>query len=198
MACPAAQYYSMLSHKQHDFRGEQLLSTKCVFLFSLQLLSETYIILRQTDRDMIKMYIGLHIKYPLFSTDFNATWFFLVDGRKNPNITYHENPASGNRVVQCIWTDTNITFAFHNFVNVPKTITFKIKFTSAAFCSLQAYFTTYHLTTARYTYFVTLIKNTDWRPRSHKIPFSKGLSTASSKEVRRLISGTFGWQGAYF
>jgi len=25
---------------------------------------------------MIKMYIGLHVKYPLFLSDFNETWIF--------------------------------------------------------------------------------------------------------------------------
>jgi len=45
--CPALQYFPTLSHKRHDFRGEKkLLNTKCVFLFSLQLLSETFLILR--------------------------------------------------------------------------------------------------------------------------------------------------------
>jgi hypothetical protein len=32
------------------------------FEFSLQLLSETFLILRRTERDMIKMYIGLYVK----------------------------------------------------------------------------------------------------------------------------------------
>jgi len=48
-------------------------STQNVFLVSLQLLSETFPILRRTERDMIKMYIGLHVKYPLFLSDFNET-----------------------------------------------------------------------------------------------------------------------------
>ena len=32
VACPAVQYFSTLSHKQHDFRKKKrLLNTKCVF-----------------------------------------------------------------------------------------------------------------------------------------------------------------------
>jgi len=29
--------------------------------------------------DTKKMYIGLHVKYPLFLSDFNETWIFLAD-----------------------------------------------------------------------------------------------------------------------
>jgi hypothetical protein len=35
------------------------------FSFSLQLFSETFLILSRTERNMIKMYIGLHLQYPL-------------------------------------------------------------------------------------------------------------------------------------
>jgi len=31
---------------------------------------------------MIKMYIGLHVKYPLFLSDFNKTWIFPTDFQK--------------------------------------------------------------------------------------------------------------------
>jgi hypothetical protein len=61
---------------------KNLLSIKCVFLFSLQLLSETVHILSGTGRDMIKIYIGLHVKYPLLLSDFNETWIFWTDFRK--------------------------------------------------------------------------------------------------------------------
>ena len=37
-------------------------------------LSETFIILRRIERDMMKkIYIGLHVKYPLFVSDFHET-----------------------------------------------------------------------------------------------------------------------------
>jgi hypothetical protein len=46
---------STLSHKRQDFRGKKmLLNIKCVFWVSLQLLSETFLILRRSERDMIK------------------------------------------------------------------------------------------------------------------------------------------------
>jgi len=53
----------------------KLLNIKCVvFRISLQRLSETFFILRRTQRDMIKnMYWSSCKKYPLFSSDFNDT-----------------------------------------------------------------------------------------------------------------------------
>jgi len=45
-----------------------------VFLFSLQFLSETFLSLRRTERDVIKKtYTGLHMKYPLALSDFTET-----------------------------------------------------------------------------------------------------------------------------
>ena len=48
-----------------------------------------------------KMYIGLHVKYPLFLSDFNETWIFSKVFRKVRNIKFNENPSSGGRVVPC-------------------------------------------------------------------------------------------------
>ena len=45
------------------------------------------------------MYIGIHVKYPLFLSDFNETWIFSIDFfKKFLNTKFHENPSSGNRV----------------------------------------------------------------------------------------------------
>jgi hypothetical protein len=42
------------SHKRHDLKKIIIINTKCVFWFSLQLLSEIFLILRRTERDMIQ------------------------------------------------------------------------------------------------------------------------------------------------
>jgi len=42
----------------------------CVFIYPTTL-SETFLILRRIERYMIKMFIGVHVKYPLFLSDFN-------------------------------------------------------------------------------------------------------------------------------
>jgi hypothetical protein len=50
----------------------KLLNIQRVFRFSLQRLSELFLILRRTEREILsKMYIGLHVKDPLFFPDFN-------------------------------------------------------------------------------------------------------------------------------
>jgi len=61
VACPVLHYFSILFHKWRDFRKKKLLIIKYVFRFSLQYLSDTSIV-RRSERDMIKMFIGLHIK----------------------------------------------------------------------------------------------------------------------------------------
>ena len=42
---------------------------------------------------MIKIYISLHVKYPLFLSDFNETWLLYTDFWKYSNIKFNENPA---------------------------------------------------------------------------------------------------------
>jgi len=65
VACPALQYFSAFFKKK--------VNEKCVYSFSLQRLSETFFIIRVIERDMIKIHIGLHVKYPFFLLDFNET-----------------------------------------------------------------------------------------------------------------------------
>ena len=52
-ARPVVQYFPTLSHKRHNFRRKKMsLNTNCEHSFSLQLLSETLLILRRTDGEM--------------------------------------------------------------------------------------------------------------------------------------------------
>jgi len=54
----------------------------CAFIFTTTL-PETFLILRKTEREMIKKtYIGLHGNYPLSLSDFNETGIFSTDFRK--------------------------------------------------------------------------------------------------------------------
>ena len=71
VACPVVQYFFTLSHKLEECRGKKLLNIKFVML---SILSETFLILRRFQREILpKMYIGLHVKYPLFLPEFNET-----------------------------------------------------------------------------------------------------------------------------
>jgi len=81
-----ARLYNIFPHYLINgtiFGGKNLLNTKCVFGFSLQLLSETFLILiRKLSQTLSKMYICLHVKHRLFVSDFNGTWIFSKDFRK--------------------------------------------------------------------------------------------------------------------
>jgi hypothetical protein len=74
----ALPYFSTLFHKRGDFEKINLLNTKCMLWFSLQLLSEMFLILR-IGRNMIKIYTGFHVQYSLFLSDFNETWIIYTD-----------------------------------------------------------------------------------------------------------------------
>jgi len=53
------------------------------------------------------MYIGLHVKYPLFLLDFNETLNFLDRFfEKYSSMKFHENPSSGSRVVRADYGQT--------------------------------------------------------------------------------------------
>ena len=66
------------------------------------------------------MYIGFHVKHPLFSSNLVKLEFFRQIFEKYSNIKFHENPSSGSRVVPCGQTDmTKLIVAFRNFANAP-------------------------------------------------------------------------------
>jgi len=50
----------------------------CVCWFCLQFLSEIFLILRRSKRDMIKNVSWCSSKVPLFFSDFNGTWIFMT------------------------------------------------------------------------------------------------------------------------
>ena len=67
------------------------------------------------------MYIGLHVKYPLFVSDCNETRIFLKDFGKVP-IKFNANPSSGNGVVPCGERTVvlELIATSRSFANLPK------------------------------------------------------------------------------
>jgi hypothetical protein len=74
------------------------------------------------------MYIGRHVKCPLFFSDFNDAWIFPTEFRKI--LKYEILLNSVQRELSCSIrkdgrTDmTKLIFAFRNFVNMPKVLPF--------------------------------------------------------------------------
>jgi hypothetical protein len=69
------------------------------------------------------MYISLHVKYPLFLSDFNIAIF----SKKISYKTFYSKPSSGHRVVPWEKMDrqtdiTKLIVAFHAFTNAPTTL----------------------------------------------------------------------------
>jgi len=74
VASSSLQHSSTLSHKRHDFGKGTLLNIKCVFWFSLQLLCETLLILKETEQDISLLVYRL--------SDFYETRISWADFRK--------------------------------------------------------------------------------------------------------------------
>jgi hypothetical protein len=110
------------------FGSGELFNIKLAFWFSLQLLSETFLILKRIRRHTA---INVHMsscKVPVILVRFysNLTPLENFPKKKTSNIKYHENFSGGSRIVPCGWqTDmTKLKIPFRNFMNAPKNSTF--------------------------------------------------------------------------
>ena len=128
VACVALQYFSTLCHKRHDFRKKKSYWTQNVFWFSLQHLSETFLILRRNEQDMIKKILEVFMQSTyytyqiLMKLEFTWQFFFLnvLNYQVSRNSVQWE-PSCPTR------TDgradmTKLIVAFRNFANAPKNI----------------------------------------------------------------------------
>ena len=75
-----ALHYFSTSHKRHDFRRKKKVTehrmTKCVFSFPHNFCLKRFSFWEELSEIWPKMNIGLHVRYPLFLSDFNDTWSF--------------------------------------------------------------------------------------------------------------------------
>jgi hypothetical protein len=93
-------HFFFSSHKRHDFRNKKVLNIKCLFWFSVQLLSETFLILRRIKRNIIINVPRSSCKVPVvFFSDFNDTWSSRHIFEVSPNIKFHKNKSSGSLIV---------------------------------------------------------------------------------------------------
>ena len=74
-------WFSTLFHERHDFLGENVIEHKMCVLSSLQPLSETFLILRRAEENMISVH-SFSCKGPVFFSDCNGTRVFWTDFRK--------------------------------------------------------------------------------------------------------------------
>jgi hypothetical protein len=112
-----AQLYNIFPHYLINVTilKKMSLNTNCVFWFSLQLLSETFLILRRTERDVIKNVYRSACKVPVIVVRFELKLTFLDRYfEKCSNTKFHENPSSGSQVVPRGQTDggTDMTELF--------------------------------------------------------------------------------------
>jgi hypothetical protein len=66
------------------------------------------------------MYIGLHVKYPLFLSDFNETRIFVKDFRKILKYQISCKALQWEPSCSIRTRMTRLTVAFRNFVKAPK------------------------------------------------------------------------------
>ena len=91
-----AQLYNNFPHYPINgtIFGRKLLNSKCVFWFSLQLLSETFLILRRTERDMIIKRISVFMNGTHYSAQILMRFEFSPQiCEKFWNIKFHETPS---------------------------------------------------------------------------------------------------------
>jgi hypothetical protein len=124
---PRSTIFSTFSHKRHDFSKKKKVSAHkiYIFLFSLQLLSETFLTIRRNEHDMIKkVYIGVLVQYAVILSDFNETWIYRQIFKKI--LKYKISWKSFQWEQSCsVRTDrrtdmTKLIVALRNFAKAPK------------------------------------------------------------------------------
>ena len=119
---PGSSYFSTLSHQRYDFRQNVTEHKTCVLLFSTTFVWNISHSKKNWMRYDQKLYRS-SCKVPVILVWIQWKFTFLDRfSRNTQNITFHENPYIGSRVVQCGRADMMMPIAvFRNFANAPNT-----------------------------------------------------------------------------
>ena len=82
VAYPTLQHFYTLSPKRYDFRKNVTEHKICAFIFSTISVWNISHSKKKWARYDTKIYIGRHVKYPLFLSHFNENWISSTDFRK--------------------------------------------------------------------------------------------------------------------
>ena len=92
-----------------------------MFRVCLQLSSGILFIQEDLSETSSEMYIGFHVKYPLFLSDFNEPEFSQQNFETYSNKNFHENSSSGSPIVPRGQTDMmKLIVVFRSFAKSPK------------------------------------------------------------------------------
>jgi hypothetical protein len=101
-----AQLYYIWPHQRHDVRKIVIEHTMWVFISSTPFFSETFLIPRKIERDMIKNIFLVFMSTTRYPCQiFTKLEFSRQIFEKCSNIKFSENPFSGSRVVPCVETE---------------------------------------------------------------------------------------------
>ena len=101
VACPDLQYLSTLSHKRYELKKKMLFNKKCLFQFSLQLFSETFLILRRNEWHDQKCTLDLLLNTRYCCRILMKIKFPQQNFEKFSKTKFHENRSSVSRIVPC-------------------------------------------------------------------------------------------------
>ena len=103
VACPVVPHFATyLINSKFSLKKVDI---KCVFKFSLQLISETFLVIRSIWRDVIRNVNRSSFKVPFFLTYYNKNGIFSTNFEKTEISYFLKNPFIRSRVVPFGRTD---------------------------------------------------------------------------------------------